>query len=30
VHVDRPDLDDWRFDSESYGLSSVYDLTLDG
>jgi len=28
--VDQRDLDDWRFYSESYGLSSVYDLNLDG
>jgi hypothetical protein len=28
--VDQQDLDDWRFYSESYGLSSVYDLDLDG
>ncbi len=28
--VDQKDLDDWRFYSESYGLSSVYDFNLDG
>ncbi len=28
--VNQKDLDDWRFYSESYGLSSVYDLNLDG
>jgi predicted ATPase len=28
--VDDQDLDDWRFYSESSGLSSVYDLNLDG
>ena len=28
--VNQRDLDDWRFYSESYGLSSVYDLNLDG
>jgi hypothetical protein len=28
--VDGKDLVDWRFYSESYGLSSVYDLNVDG
>ena len=28
--VDQKDLDDWRFYSKSSGLSSVYDLNLDG
>ena len=28
--VDSQDLDDWRFYSESSGLSSVYDLNIDG
>ena len=28
--VDQKDLNDWRFYSESYGLSSVYDFNLDG
>ena len=28
--VDDQDLDDWRFFSETYGTSSVYDLNLDG
>jgi hypothetical protein len=27
---ERQDLDDWRFYHEPYGLSSVYDLNLDG
>jgi hypothetical protein len=28
--INPTDLDDWRFDADSYGLSSVYDLNLDG
>ena len=28
--VDQKDLEDWRFYGESSGLSSVYDLNLDG
>jgi hypothetical protein len=28
--VNQQDLEDWRFYSESFGLSSVYDLNLDG
>jgi hypothetical protein len=28
--VNQKDLDDWRFYSKSYGLSSVYDLNIDG
>jgi hypothetical protein len=28
--VNQKDLDDWRFYSASSGLSSVYDLNLDG
>ena len=28
--VDQKDLDDWRFYNQLTGLSSVYDLNLDG
>ncbi|MEO8603100.1 MAG: hypothetical protein ABI629_11045 [bacterium] len=28
--VNQQDVDDWRFYSQSYGLSTVYDLNLDG
>src|SRR5262249_37382584 len=28
--VNQTDLDDWQYYSSSYGLSSVYDLNLDG